>query len=145
MEDGGVGHEVSHDDLMRYLDDELPAARRDEVALHLERCTECRREFIVFQRMKGDLLAMARENHVGPSLWDGISRRLARPVGWLFLAGGGIALAGWGIWSYVTSPEVFWRKLAVGAVVVGAALLLLSAIIDRVRALASDPYREIQR
>jgi hypothetical protein len=54
-------------------------------------------------------------------------------------------MAGWSVWTYATSPELFWRKLAVGSIVIGAALLLVSALVDRVRELPTDPYRRIQR
>lgn len=138
-------HEVGSEELMRYLDGELPAGRRDAVAAHLERCTECHREFVIYQRMKEDLGAMTTNDGSGPDLWTAISRRIAQPAGWLFMTGGLVVLGAWGVWSWITSPEMFWRKLAVGAVVVGAALLLASAILDRLRDVRTDPYREIQR
>ena len=58
---------------------------------------------------------------------------------------GASVLTAWGIYSYVTSPEGLWTKLATGAVVIGLVLLLASAILDRLGALRTDRYREIQR
>jgi uncharacterized protein (DUF983 family) len=67
------------------------------------------------------------------------------PAAWVLLIAGAVALSVWAAWTYVTSPESFWQKLFVAAVVVGLGLLLLSAIGDRLRDLKTDPYREIQR
>ncbi|MCI0437304.1 MAG: zf-HC2 domain-containing protein [Gemmatimonadetes bacterium] len=140
-----MSHEVGHEELMAYLDGELRPDRRDAVAAHVERCAECNREFVIFQRMKEDLNAMTMQEPSGRSLWDGVSRRLTQPAGWLLLTSGLVVLGVWGVWSWATSPETFWRKLAIGAVVIGALLLLLSAILDRFRDLKADPYREIQQ
>jgi hypothetical protein len=140
-----MSHEVGHEDLMRFLDDELPPDRRNAVDAHIEQCTECNRDLHVFRSLKGDLSAIAMRNEPGPSLWATINRRLTQPLGWVLLLTGTVVIAGWAVWSYLTSPELFWQKLAVGSIVVGAALLLLSAIVDRVRELPSDPYRQIQR
>jgi anti-sigma factor RsiW len=138
-------HDVVHEDLMRYLDDELPPDRRDAVAAHIEQCTECNRDLHVFQSLKGDLNAIVMRNEPGPSLWAAINHRLTRPIGWVMLVSGAVAMAGWSIWTYATSTELFWRKLAVGSIVIGAALLLVSALVDRVREMPTDPYRRIQR
>ncbi|MGH7503363.1 MAG: anti-sigma factor family protein [Longimicrobiales bacterium] len=140
-----MSHPVGHEDLMRFLDDELPPDRRTAVVAHIEQCTECNRDLHVFRALKGDLKAIGERNGAGPSLWAAINHRLTQPLGWVLFVTGAVVIAGWAVWSYVSSPDVFWRKLAVGSVVIGAALLLLSAIVDRVRELPSDPYRQIQR
>jgi Na+/proline symporter len=67
------------------------------------------------------------------------------PAAWVLLVAGALALSMWGAWTYITSPEDFWQKLFVGAIAVGLALLLISAIGDRLRELETDPYTEIQR
>lgn len=140
-----MSHEVGPDDLMRLLDDELPPERHAAVQAHVRTCAECRRDYTIFQQMKGDLRSMAFENETGPSLWDAVSRRLFRPSGWLLVGLGSVSLAAWGIVSYITSPERLWTKLATGAVAIGLALLLLSAIFDRLRDLRTDRYKGIQR
>jgi hypothetical protein len=140
-----LNHEVSHDDLMRFLDDELPPDRRAAVAGHLEACTECNREFVVFRTMKGELATMLNIEPGAPSLWNRVNRQIMLPAAWVLFVAGAVALSVWGAWTYIMSPEDFWEKLFVGAVVVGLALLLVSAIGDRLRDLKTDPYREIQR
>jgi anti-sigma factor RsiW len=140
-----LNHEVSHDDLMRFLDDELPPDRRADVARHLDECTECRRDFVVFQSMKGALAHMLNVEPGTPSVWNRVNRRIMLPAAWVLLVAGALALGMWGAWTYITSPEDFWQKLFVGAIAVGLALLLISAIGDRLRELKTDPYTEIQR
>jgi anti-sigma factor RsiW len=140
-----LNHEVNHDDLMRFLDGELPPDRHTAVARHIEQCTECRREFVVFQTMKAELAVMLDFDRADPSVWNRVNRRIMLPAAWVLLVAGIVALSLWGAWTYITSPENFWEKLFVGAVVVGLGLLLLSAIGDRLRDLETDPYREIQR
>jgi len=140
-----VNHAVSHDDLMRLLDDELPPDRRAAVTEHLADCTECKREFVVFKAMKGEITTMLNVEPGLPSVWNRVNRRIMLPAAWVLLLAGTVALTIWGAWAWVTSPDTFWGKLIVGAVVVGLGLLLLSAIGDRLRDLRTDPYREIQR
>jgi hypothetical protein len=140
-----LNHAVSHDDLMRFLDDELPPEHRAAVARHIEECTECNREFVVFRTMKGELANMLSLEPGAPSVWNRVNRSIMLPAAWVLLVSGALALGAWGVWTYITSPENFWEKLFVGAVIVGLALLLISAIGDRLRDLKTDPYREIQR
>jgi anti-sigma factor RsiW len=136
---------ITHDELMRYMDGELPPERAREVEAALATDTELRREHAIFQRMKSDLGAMGRDMNTPTHGWDAVSRRLARPMGWiLFLAGLGVWLA-YAIYMFITGPEALWEKLAVGAVLIGLGMLFLSVVIDRLRDLKTDPYREIQR
>lgn len=136
---------ISHDELMRYLDDELPPDRAREVEKAMETDTELRREYTIFRRMKTDLHDMGAQMQPERTVWGAVNRRLTRPVGWaLFLAGAVIWVA-YGVYTYLTGAEALWEKLATGAVVVGLAVLLASALVDRLRALKTDPYKEIQR
>lgn len=140
-----LNHAVSHEDLMRFLDDELPPDRRSSVAAHIEECTECKREITVFRAMKGELSHMLTVEPGTPSVWNRVNRRIMLPTAWGLLVAGAVALTVWGTWTWAMSPDNFWHKLMIGAVVVGLVLLLLSAIGDRLRDLRTDPYREIQR
>jgi len=138
-------HSVSHEDLMRYLDDELPPDERGRIAGHVEGCTECRREYVVFEAMKNEFRGLVIENGVGPSLWESIGRRLVQPTAWMFIVAGTLGWVAWGLYAWFISPEHFFLKLAEGFVVLGLAMLLAIAVGDRLRDLKTDPYREIQR
>lgn len=136
---------ITHEELMRYIDGELPPERARAVEEAIERSTELRRDYVVYSRIKNDLRELGEEIDVSDSAWDGVNRRLTRPFGWmLFLIGVAVWL-GYGIYGFVTGADALWQKLATGAVVVGLGMLLLSAILDRLRDLKTDPYREIER
>jgi Putative zinc-finger len=138
-------HFVSHEDLMRYLDGELPPDERVRIAGHVEGCTECRREYVVFDAMRNSLREMSGENGVGPTLWGSVSRRLVQPTAWLLIVAGSVGWLGWGLYAWFISPEHFLLKITEGFVVLGLAMLLAIAVGDRLRDLKTDPYREIQQ
>lgn len=136
---------TSHDELMRFLDGELPPERAREIEAELERSTELRREYVIFRRLKMDLQEMGATMQPEQTVWDAVNRRLTRPVGWvLFLVGAAIWVA-YGVYAYLTGADALWEKLATSAVVVGLGMLLVSALVDRWQDLKTDPYKEIQR
>ena len=136
---------ISHDELMRYLDGELPPERAREVEAALETSTELRREYIIFRDMKADLQTLGATMRPESSVWDSVNRQLTRPVGWVLFLLGAVVWVAYGVYSYLTGAEALWQKLATSAIVVGLAMLLLSALVDRWRDLKTDPYKEIQR
>lgn len=136
---------ITHEDLMRYIDDELPLERRAEVEAALETSTELRRDYVVFSRMKSDLESIGTQLGTGRSVWNSVNRRLTRPVGWILFVAGAVVWVAYGVYAYLTGGDAMWEKLATSAVVVGLGMLLLSAIVDRLRDLKNDPYKEIQR
>lgn len=139
-------HEISHEQLMRYLDDEVGTEERSRIEAHLERCSECRRELAIFDTMKSDLTRLRfDQGHGDDSIWDRVNRRLTRPVGWTLLIAGALSLLVFGIYTYVISPGEIWEKVSVGAVLIGLALLFIGVARDRYREWRTDPYREIER
>lgn len=141
-----MSHEVTHETLTRYLDDELPHAERERVREHLSGCAECRREVEIMSTMKEDLAELpggdpARDG----SVWDAVDSRLARPLGWFLLVAGAVASLGLGAWGFVTADAPLVEKLASGAVALGLALLLASVGRERWNEWKSDPYRDVQR
>ncbi len=136
---------ITHDELMRYLDGELAPERRRAVEEALETSTELKRELALYQRMKTDLAELGADMGTHRTVWDAVSRKLTQPVGWiLFLAGTTVWLA-YAIYQFLTGGEALWEKLATSAIVVGLVMLALSAVIDRLRDLKTDPYRGVQR
>lgn len=69
--------------------------------------------------------------------------RLLRRAGWAMVVAWLAAVAGFGLWQLATAPEAPWVKLLVFAAVAGPVLLFVSVLIDRLRALRTDPYRRV--
>ncbi len=136
---------ISHDELMRYLDGELPPERAGAVEEAMETSTELRREYTIFRRMKTDLRDMGAQMEPEQTVWGAVNRKLTRPVGWVLFLVGTVIWVAYGVYAYLTGTEALWEKMATSAVVVGLAMLLVSAMVDRWRELKTDPYKEIQR
>lgn len=138
---------IEHEELMRYIDGELPAERAAAVAAALaaNTDTELRREYEIFRRMKVDLSEMGHDMKTSGTAWGAVNRRLTRPMGWILLLAGMAIWLAYAVYAFITGPEAMWEKLAIGAVVIGVGMLFLSVVIDRLRDLKTDPYREIQR
>lgn len=137
---------VTPEELMRYLDGEVGPEERRRIEASVEDSTEVRRELVVFRAMKDDLQSLNLETAGrNGSIWDTVSRELARPIGWVFLIVGSLLWAAYGIYAYLTSPHFIVEKLATSAVAIGVLLLFASVIWERYREWLIDPYRDIQR
>ncbi|MFC1574894.1 anti-sigma factor family protein [Gemmatimonadota bacterium] len=137
---------VTHEELMRYLDGEVGPEERLRIERSVESSTELRRELTVYRAMKDDLQTLKLDTGgAGHSVWDSVSRQLARPMGWALLVVGSLIWAAYGVYLYLTSPVFLWEKLVTSAIVIGILLLFASVIWERYREWLSDPYRNIQR
>ena len=136
---------MTHDELMRYLDGELPPEEGRRVEEALAGSTELQRELAIFRGMKEDLRELSFTLDFPRSVWDRVNRRIARPVGWIFLVTGAVLWAAYGSWVFITSPADPWEKLAVGTLAIGFVILLASTVWERYRESLTDPYRHVQR
>jgi anti-sigma factor RsiW len=141
-----VQDQITHDDLMRFLDGELSPEQHALFEARIAASTELSRELAVFRAMKSGFRDLTF--HPGTyrrSVWDEVNDRLTRPIGWLLLIGGAATWTAYGAYVFATSPAHAWEKLATGAVVIGILLLLASVIWERYREWLSDPYRDVYR
>jgi anti-sigma factor RsiW len=131
---------------MRYLDGEVGPEERSRIEASVEASTELRRELAVYKAMKDDFQSLRlTDGGSNGSVWDSVSRQLARPIGWVLIAIGALAWAAYGLWVFINSPTLIWQKLATAAVGIGILILLASVIWERYRIWLTDPYRDIQR
>jgi anti-sigma factor RsiW len=135
---------VTNEELMQFLDQELDAGERARIERELATSTELQRELARYRRMRAELKSLGTDIRA-PGVWAAIHRKLTRPVGWLLLVAGTLLSTGWGFWLYFTSNEDLVIKFAMGAVVIGVALLLGATIQERWVEWQTDPYRDIQK
>lgn len=136
---------VDREDLMRYLDGELPRDELDRLEAMLAGSTELQRELAIFRAMKHDMQDLSFSVPRTSGIWAHVSRRVARPLGWTLLLAGATVWAAYGAYTYVVSPADLMEKAATGAVVIGVILLLISVIWEQYKAWESEPYRDVQR
>ena len=141
-----MAQRVTHEELMRYLDGEVGPEERLRIEGALDSSTELRRELLIYRAMKDDLQTLKLQ-HGGESrsIWYGVSRQLARPLGWVLLIVGSLVWAAYGIYLFATSSAFILEKLATSAIVIGVLLLFASVVWERYREWLSDPYRDLQR
>ncbi len=136
---------ISNEDLMRYLDDELPDEERRRVEEAIQDSTELRRDLAIYRSMRLDLSELPGRRRSELSVWGAVNRQLTRPVGWVLLVVGFVVWTGYGAWVFATSPANPVEKLAVGALVVGFLILLAATIFERLGEWKDDPYRDVER
>jgi len=137
---------VSKEDLMRYMDGEMPPEQRVRLDSELERSTELQRELAIFRAMRTDFQGLSFDPGIQhKSVWDQVNASVTRPVGWILVVVGVIVWTAYGAFVFTNSPANAWEKLATGAIVIGILTLLSSVIWERYREWGTDPYKDVHR
>ena len=137
---------ITHEDLMRFMDGEMPPEEHDRVQGEITGSSELQREVAIFRAMKSDFQELSF--HPGTyhkSVWDRVNARVTRPIGWVLVVVGVIVWLIYGAYVFTTTPGEPWEKLATGGVVIGILVLLASVIWERYRDWLTDPYRDVHR
>jgi anti-sigma factor RsiW len=129
--------------LSAYADGELPPEEARRLESHLERCTECARELALIRTMGGAMRTL-QPRRGRASVWEGVHRRITRPLGWVLLVVGvalwtALALVSW--FRQALTPE--W--LAATAVGVGLAMLAIGIAYEQYREWRDSPYKDVER
>ena len=139
-------HQISHEDLMRFIDGELSPTEHARVEEAIASDTELNREASIFRAMKGDFQELSfHPGTLRRSVWDNVNVSLTRPLGWLLVVVGTAIWTGYGAYVFTHSTVDPFEKLATGAVVIGILILLASVIWERYREWLTDPYRDVYR
>ncbi len=131
-----------------FLDGELTQADEQKVRLHLERCPHCRALYEDLRRIRN--AAMTTGLPVpSDEEWDERPRTGAsltfRLLGWWLAIPWVIFVLGYALWeAWRGSQGAIVRIMTFGGIAAGA-LLLLSALLDRLRDLKTDRYRRIMK
>lgn len=137
---------ISMDDLMRYLDGEMPPEERVRVEQELASSTELQRELAMYRNLKNGIQGLRfHPATYKVSVWDKVNTQINRPIGWLLLVTGAVVWMSYGAYVFATSAISPWEKLGSGAVAIGILMLLASVIWERLREWETDPYRNVQR
>lgn len=141
-----MSNQTSKDDIMRFLDGELTPDESERIKARIDGSTELQREVAIYSEMRKGLRELPLKSGArAASAWDRLNVRLARPTGWIFLAGGIVAWLTYSAYLFTTAPGDLFEKIAVSAVVIGGLTLLASVVFQRLRQWPTDPYKDVQR
>lgn len=134
--------------LSGFLDGALRQAEEQRVRLHLEECGTCRGEMERMRELRE--VAMSAEFNVPPDdQWSEKARsggsRLSLGLGWIIVIVWAVAFTGYAAWELWTSDEPLVGKLIVFGGWTGFGLLLLGVLLDRLKAMKTDRYREVEK
>jgi anti-sigma factor RsiW len=126
-----------------YADGELSPEEARRVEVHLEHCTECQREVTLLYSIGGAMQTMQPPRR-RESAWEGVHRRITRPVGWILIVAGVLLWAGLALVSWFRE-ELTLQWLAATAAGVGLAMLAIGIAYEQYREWKVSPYRDIER
>ena len=134
--------------LSGHLDGELTQADEQRVRIHLEDCAVCRASYEELSELR-EATMTTQLDQPRDLQWDerprGLFSSLSRGFGWLGLVIWAAGTAGFALWQLATGSEGLMEKLIVFGGLFGIGLLFVSILIDRLRTVRTDPYREVQK
>lgn len=134
--------------LSGYLDEALTQGAEQRVRVHLEDCAHCSALYDEL-RTHREVTMTTHFEEPSDAQWDerprSVAAGLARSLGWVLIVVWMVAVSAFGAWQWWQAPQTVLERLLVFGLVSGCGLLLLSVILDRVRAARSDRYTEVQR
>ncbi|MBN2287804.1 MAG: zf-HC2 domain-containing protein [Candidatus Glassbacteria bacterium] len=139
--------------IMEYLDGELGPEEHQEVERHLAGCSACRSELDSLQKLKEITSGMQfaqPEEEVWKMYWEQVYNRLERGLGWVLASVGAIILLAYGAFHFIRdfllrSGEPLLLKLGVCAAVLGAVILFISVLRERLFIRKTDKYKEVEK
>jgi anti-sigma factor RsiW len=136
-------------DGMRYLDGEMSPEERLEFEEHLKQCEACRHSFESFRELQtftGRVKMKDQTDEFWENYRKSLYRRLERKTAWIFMIVGAIMLIGYELYRAVVSfGRITFEKAALVIFAVGALLLLVSVIRERLHQYRGDKYGKVDR
>ena len=142
-------HEFNEELLSGYLDGELTQGDAQRVRLHLEDCSQCRSVIDELRELRE--ATMNTEFKVPEDTqWDetprGVISRLLHNFGWLIAGLWVVGIVAYLVWQINTESEsVRWEAMLGFGLLLAFALIILSALVDRLQTRKNDPYRKVQK
>lgn len=135
--------------LSGYVDSELTQVNEQQVRVHVEDCTRCRDTLEELRRIKET--TMATDFRVpDDTQWDETPRsaasRFLRDFGWLTAVAYLVGIVAYLLWQITTDSESFRLEAVLGfALWLAFGLIILAALIDRLKTRKTDPYRKVKK
>ena len=134
--------------LTGYLDGVLTQADDQRVRLHLEDCAGCRRLIDEMSEAREATMTTRFELPTDDQ-WNeaprGLASRLTFSLGWVLLLIWAVGMLGLAVGHLWSQAMPLTEKLLLFGGISGGALLLVSVLIDRLKAMRNDPYRRVER
>ena len=139
--------------LMCAIDDELSARERRELDDLLESDPALRTEWEQLSQIKHATDSVKLRNP-SDEVWEGymntVYRRFERSIGWILASVGAVVLVSYGIWTAISEviadTTVPWFiKAGTLALVVGAVILFVSVVREKLFIRKTDPYKDVIR
>jgi anti-sigma factor RsiW len=134
--------------LSGYVDGELTQGDEQRVRVHIADCAVCRTQVAQMQQVR-EVTMTSRFKVPADDQWSeaprGGASRLAFGLGWTFVVVWASIVGSYALWAFWTSDGPIGAKLLAFAPLSGAVLLFLSVLIDRLKAMRTDPYRRVQK
>jgi anti-sigma factor RsiW len=134
--------------LSGYVDGVLTQSEEQRVRVHVEECAACRREVDEMRQVREATMTSRfsePSDDQGSETPRGAASWLAFGLGWTFLIAWISIVGGYALWEFWTSEGPIAGKLLAFAPASAVALLFLSVLIDRFKAMRTDPYRKVQK
>jgi len=139
--------------MMGYLDNELTDEQRRQFEEHLAGCSECTGELAQFRKLKAitdEVTLVEPEDRLWQDYWGGVYNRIERGIGWIIFSVAAILLTIYGgfkmIEEIVKDPTIgMLLKAGLLALVLGLAILFVSALRERLFFWSKDRYRDVRR
>jgi anti-sigma factor RsiW len=135
-----------------YLDDELSQQQQQRLFLHVQQCASCQAQLeqlqLLQQSMQQSLpregATMREQQRIQQHLNEPKSRA-TRWLGWLLMAAGLTSLLGYGLYQFWQDPTVpVWMKFSFSAFWLGALVVFLSVLRQRLNERKSDRYNKVK-
>ena len=138
-----------HEELLSgYLDGALTQGDTQRVRLHLEDCPDCRARFQEMTDLR-EATMTTRFALPADDQWDetprGVVSLWSRRLGWALVVTWAVGLACFLLWQIAAGPESLLEKTLVFGGILGVALLFISVLSDRLRAIPTDRYTNVHK
>ncbi len=139
--------------IMALLDGESDKTEIIEIKKHLDKCERCSADYASLKKVKevmGDMKFKKLPEFYWDDYWKHVYNRIERGISWLFISLGVIIIlcfSGWELLNSLIANQNIHPLLKGGIFIlmVGAIILIISILREKIMVRRVDKYREIER